>query len=256
MTKPCIICGEPGSQSRCPDHRLADTRPNGHVHTNPARWKNLSKRLRKDSPFCETCGAVEQLQLDHIIPLSAAPELTYTAENCRVLCKTCNGRRQANWTTTEALAVLDRLQATYRRRPTRHGREHIAAAERAIADQGGSPEPAASPPEGKAQRALHTRLVQRSHPLRPQDETDNSEEEHRKCDDFSTTQVLQTREQCREETHDAYRQNGRQFDRAADLTDLDPLNLQQELADTEAGCKDGQDDCDVASHRGHSRSLP
>jgi len=154
--KPCLQCGEPTDQSRCPDHRLKD-RPlaKGHAHTNPARWKRLSKRLRNNAPFCEHCGAVDQLQLDHIIPLSAAPELTYADENCRVLCKTCNGRRQDRYTIDEAQHVLQRLQTTYRRRPTRQGRERIAAAQKAIYDQGGHPEQATSPPDGKAQRAMN-----------------------------------------------------------------------------------------------------
>lgn len=152
--KPCIACGEPTAGSRCPEHQLADTRPQGHVHTNPARWKNLSKRLRKNSPFCETCGAVEQLQLDHVIPYSVSPELGYAEENLRVWCKTCNGRRRNRYTLDEATLVLTRLHATYRRRPTRQGRERIAAAQRAAADLGGHPKRVDSPPDGKAQRAM------------------------------------------------------------------------------------------------------
>lgn len=155
MNKPCLTCGEPSAGSRCAEHQLADTRPRDHVHTNPARWKNLSKRLRKNSPFCESCGAVEQLQLDHVIPYSVSPDLGYAEENLRVWCKTCNGRRQDDYTLDEAAAVLMRLRATYRRRPTRQGRERIAAAERAIHDQARHPEQADSPPGGKAWSQLH-----------------------------------------------------------------------------------------------------
>ena len=156
ISKPCLVCGEPTPRSRCPDHQLKDT-PRSHVaYANNAKWKNLSKRLRKASPFCETCGSGDRLTVDHVIPESVAPELAYCEENLRVLCHTDNSIRQNTYTADEAQHVLNRLVAAYRRRPTRAGRERIAAAERALCDQGGGPKRVDAPTDGKAFSELHT----------------------------------------------------------------------------------------------------
>lgn len=111
--KPCATCGEPAPATYCDEHRPVDTRAKvrtaGHVHTNTAAWKRLSKRLRRMSPFCEFCGATEALSVDHIIPVSERPELAYEVANCRVLCLVCNGRRASKVTAAERAEVEARL---------------------------------------------------------------------------------------------------------------------------------------------------
>lgn len=157
IARPCATCGDLiPSSARCTTCRPTTPKPPGHVHRNDARWKNLSKKIRRASPFCEWCGAVDGLQADHIIPQSVAPELAYAEPNIRVLCATCNNRRQNTYTTTEAETVLKRLVSAYNRRPTRSGRERITVAENAIRDQGGHPQPEEDPPAGKAFSQLHT----------------------------------------------------------------------------------------------------
>ena len=138
--RPCLTCGTPSTGPRCPEH-TTDTkhRPKGHVHTNTTRWKNLSKRLRKLSPFCELCGAREQLSVDHILPVSEAPELVYAEDNLRVGCLSCNGKRGNRFTHDEAHAVLKRLESTYTRRPTAKGRERVNVAQRLAQTRGGTP---------------------------------------------------------------------------------------------------------------------
>lgn len=112
--KPCLVqsCGELSEQSRCPDHRPKPTnkvRPKGHVHTNTTRWKRLSAKARKASPFCEFCSATQTLSADHIIPVSERPDLAHEVVNIRVLCLECNGRRGKNCADEEREAVLQRL---------------------------------------------------------------------------------------------------------------------------------------------------
>jgi 5-methylcytosine-specific restriction endonuclease McrA len=65
----------------------------------------LSQRLRKQSPFCELCGATADLTLGHIIPVSEAPELAYEICNLRVECRPCGSRRGTNCTEAERHAV-------------------------------------------------------------------------------------------------------------------------------------------------------
>lgn len=156
--KPCVVCGDISDRSRCPEHRARDTRTNRtHVAwKNNAHWKNLSKRLRRLSPFCETCGAIEDLTTDHILPVDAHPELVYSEENCRILCRPCNGKRGNAYTHEEAQDVLQRLQAAYDRKPTRKAMERLDVAQRAVQAGGGGAGAPTDRPAGKAQRALHT----------------------------------------------------------------------------------------------------
>jgi 5-methylcytosine-specific restriction endonuclease McrA len=107
LTRPCIGCGEPiPSGSRCrdckPKRTTTATRNERH---RPAAWDRLSKRLRKDSPFCELCGATTDLVVDHIISVSEDPTLALEPLNCRVLCRSENARRKNTCTDDERAAV-------------------------------------------------------------------------------------------------------------------------------------------------------
>ena len=157
--KPCIVCGTPSAGSRCAEHRLKDTRTHrSHVAwRNDTRWKTLSQKLRRTAPFCEGCFTREDLTADHVLPVSDYPELTYALENCRVLCRSCNGRRGNRFTIADAEGVLARLQAAQKRRPTARGRERVAVAQRAVeATRGVAPGRGPDRPVGKAHPPLHT----------------------------------------------------------------------------------------------------
>lgn len=126
MQRPCVQCGELTPSSPCGECRAVTERarharqsPRDHAaFANGTRWKNFSKRLRRMSPSCEFCGSPDQLTVDHIIPVSEAPELTYVLENCRILCRSCNSRRQDNVTDTERAEVQQRIaDRAARRRP-------------------------------------------------------------------------------------------------------------------------------------------
>lgn len=94
LMQPCVTCGDLSMKNRCEAHQLPSAPKNRskHVaHANRSRWKNLSRRLRKMSPFCEMCGAKDDLTVDHIVRVTDRPEWTYEVDNCRVLCRRCNG---------------------------------------------------------------------------------------------------------------------------------------------------------------------
>lgn len=117
MNRPCVRCGELVEHSPCAECHAVLERdrhrrqpPQAHVaYANGTRWKNFSKQLRRLSPLCEWCGSIEQLTVDHIIPVSEAPELVYVLENCRVLCRSCNSSRQNNVTDAERAEVAQRI---------------------------------------------------------------------------------------------------------------------------------------------------
>lgn len=155
--RPCIACGEPSPQSRCPAHRTKDARRRtgqGEAAYDPV-WRALSRRARRDSPYCVDCGAVNDLTSDHLIPKSIAPELVHAIENIAVRCRPCNSRRSTKFATADAHAVLDRLRASHQRHPTRAARDRIAAAERALT-LGTNPQPGYIMPRREANFGLHT----------------------------------------------------------------------------------------------------
>lgn len=154
--KPCIACGTPSEQSRCPDHRKDARVRNtpGQAAYDPT-WRRLSLRARKDMPFCQDCGTTDNLTADHLLPKQNYPELVHAIENITTRCRSCNSRRGATgFTQAEAHEVLTRLQRAYNRRPTRKGRQRINAAHRAV-DQGGRGQRAAAHPVGKARGGMN-----------------------------------------------------------------------------------------------------
>lgn len=95
LMQPCVECGDLSTKNRCEAHQLpsAPKDRGRHVaHANRARWANLSRRLRRMSPFCEMCGTKDDLTVDHIVRVTDRPEWTYEVDNLRVLCRTHNSR--------------------------------------------------------------------------------------------------------------------------------------------------------------------
>lgn len=94
LMQPCVECGDLSMKNRCEAHQLPSApknRDNHVAYANRSRWKNLSRRLRKMSPFCEMCGAKDDLTVDHIVRVTDRPEWTFAVDNLRVLCRRCNG---------------------------------------------------------------------------------------------------------------------------------------------------------------------
>lgn len=70
--KPCIVCGEPSSSSRCDEHQREQRREElsrresasarGYDHA----WNKLSKRARALQPWCSVCFTTEDLTADHL----------------------------------------------------------------------------------------------------------------------------------------------------------------------------------------------
>lgn len=97
--KPCIVCGEPSTTTRCAEHTTrpvpiverASARARGYTST----WDKLSKRARRLQPFCSDCGTTDNLSTDH------SPEawrrhdagLPIRLQDVDVVCIPCNNRR-------------------------------------------------------------------------------------------------------------------------------------------------------------------
>jgi 5-methylcytosine-specific restriction endonuclease McrA len=119
VQRPCLGCSrliERGSRcAECKPKNLHYERGKRGRTSSDHRWRKLSNRLRKASPFCEFCSATNDLTADHIIPLSERPDLAHDELNCRVLCRTCNGERGDRCTNTERDQVLMAIELRRKR---------------------------------------------------------------------------------------------------------------------------------------------
>jgi 5-methylcytosine-specific restriction endonuclease McrA len=86
--RPCLDCGAPAPASRCAEH-APDRRPSRRPTS--WSWRKLSRRARARSPFCERCGATEDLTLDHVVPLARGGASSLA--NAQVLCRSCNSAK-------------------------------------------------------------------------------------------------------------------------------------------------------------------
>ncbi|WP_099025622.1 HNH endonuclease [Mycolicibacterium palauense] len=112
MQRPCLGCGyliDHGSRCNdCRPKRTVKPGTKGRTATD-WRWRKLSQKLRRLSPFCEKCLATTDLTVDHVIPPSERPDLTYDELNLRVWCRSCNGSRSNRVTDQERQQVLDAI---------------------------------------------------------------------------------------------------------------------------------------------------
>ena len=96
----CLECGELSDGPRCDEHKLTQKpRKRTKFRSNPTRWKKLSARLRRMQPWCSSCGASDDLTVDHIIPYSERPDLAYDITNLDVLCRRCNSAKSTRGVT-------------------------------------------------------------------------------------------------------------------------------------------------------------
>ncbi|WP_125477453.1 HNH endonuclease [Mycolicibacterium pallens] len=120
VNRPCLGCGcLIPSGSRCTDCQ----RPlNNHYQrgrkgrtASDWRWRKLSAKLRRLSPFCEKCSATTDLTVDHVITPTERPDLIYEELNLRVWCRTCNSTRGDRCTDAERQQVLGSITRRRRR---------------------------------------------------------------------------------------------------------------------------------------------
>ena len=94
--RPCLDCGEPTDDARCPPHARLNERRDPERQRREAAydwtWRRLSQRARRTSPTCEVCGTTEDLTTDHTPAAWERREagLPIRLADVRVLCRTHN----------------------------------------------------------------------------------------------------------------------------------------------------------------------
>ena len=77
--------------------RLPDLREGSHKRGYDATWHRMSKMVRMEEPLCRHClrdGRVTaSVLVDHIIPISQAPDLRLVRSNLQALCASCHARK-------------------------------------------------------------------------------------------------------------------------------------------------------------------
>lgn len=89
--KPCLKCGEPTQDTRCPEHtdqRRRSSRAAGYDWS----WDKLSARARRIQPWCTDCGAEQDLTTDHLPQAweRKAKGLPIRLVDVEVTCMACN----------------------------------------------------------------------------------------------------------------------------------------------------------------------
>lgn len=60
---------------------------------NTVTYRNFAKLHTKSK--CEICGSAYRLELHHITPISVMPDLIYSVENLKTLCRRCHKKIHA-----------------------------------------------------------------------------------------------------------------------------------------------------------------
>ena len=95
MLKPCIDCRvEYTLRSRCVEcERLYSLRRGTTANRGyGAKWKRLSQSYLRTHRVCVFCGAVDDLTVDHIVPLSRGGN--DDRDNLQTLCRSCNSGKR------------------------------------------------------------------------------------------------------------------------------------------------------------------
>lgn len=83
---PATTGGRP--RSRCDNCRSARAR-GGYDGT---RWRKLRATVLAEEQCCYLCGGIAT-EVDHVVPLSVAPDRAYDRTNLRAICGPCNRRK-------------------------------------------------------------------------------------------------------------------------------------------------------------------
>ncbi|MGW6552237.1 HNH endonuclease [Streptomyces sp. NPDC055051] len=87
LGKGCPLCG--GAPRR---HKSKNTRQPGRYDY---QWQKIRAEAIRLQPYCSFCGKDHDLTGDHILPLKGGG--TNTLDNVRVLCRSCNTRRENDY---------------------------------------------------------------------------------------------------------------------------------------------------------------
>jgi 5-methylcytosine-specific restriction protein A len=77
--------------------RVGEARPGARQRGYDAAWEALRREVIAAQPVCSVpgCGSAERLNVDHIVPVRAAPHRRLDRTNLRVMCQACHSAHTA-----------------------------------------------------------------------------------------------------------------------------------------------------------------
>lgn len=108
--RPCLFrgCGVATSGGWCVRHAAERTKReamrratrSGPRVYDTARWKALRRAVLAERPICEACGKAAATEVDHVVRVSARPDLAFERSNLQARCKPCHSAktsRETGW---------------------------------------------------------------------------------------------------------------------------------------------------------------
>ena len=89
MNRPCLACGRLTARpTRCALCEKAHQAERNHRagYRRTRQWQEASRAQRAAVPYCQSCGATDDLTADHVIPRSLDGGLI-------TLCRACNAKK-------------------------------------------------------------------------------------------------------------------------------------------------------------------
>ena len=94
MLRPCLECGEPTKQSRCPVHTSARNKARGSSTQRGygATWQRVRDGYIARNPLCQEPGcSAFAVDVDHVVPIRAGG--THKHANLQSLCRLHHARK-------------------------------------------------------------------------------------------------------------------------------------------------------------------
>lgn len=113
LLRPCLTCGEPSPESRCPDHAYAHARTRERETPEQrgydSAWRRLSRRARSRQNFCTRCQSTRNLSVDHLPSAWWKKEhrLPITLRDVQVVCAKCQAELGSSRPGSDRYAVWE-----------------------------------------------------------------------------------------------------------------------------------------------------
>jgi 5-methylcytosine-specific restriction endonuclease McrA len=88
-SRPCLVCGQLATGSRCSAHQPASSGSKAWAGGSTRAWRTVrAQALQRDGDRCVRCGATSPLVVHHLVPLAEGG--TMALDGLATLCEPCH----------------------------------------------------------------------------------------------------------------------------------------------------------------------